>query len=201
MPELFSNTSPLLVFLVIAGIGFVFLLVSLVVGDLFDSFGFDTGVDGGADGHALLDSRVISVFVTSFGGFGAIGIQMGLSIVTSSLIGLAGGVVLGGIVSVFARFLYKQQSSSSVGTAQMVGRTAQVTVSIAPGNLGQVSCRVGEERIEKLARSRDNLEIKAGAMVRVEEVAGDSVIVSPYTDDSPSLQAGRGAAHSTRKRA
>ena len=185
MPEFLSNISSLGIFLAIAAIGFVFLMVSLVVGDLFDSFGFDTGLDGAADGHALLDSRVLSVFVTSFGGFGAIGIQMGLSIVVSSLIGLAGGVVLGGLVSLFARFLYKQQSTSSVGTAQMVGRTAQVIVSIAPGSLGQVSCRVGEERIEKLARSRDNLEIKAGSMVRVEEVAGDSVIVSPYSDVYP----------------
>ncbi len=183
MSEFVSNFSSLGIFLVIAAIGFVFLLVSLVVGDIFDSFGFDTGVDGGTEGHALLDSRVLSVFVTSFGGIGAIGIQMGLSIVASSLLGLAGGIVLGGLVSLFARFLYKQQSSSSVGTSQMIGRTAQVTVSIAPGNLGQISCRIGEERIEKLARSRDNLEIKAGAMVRVEEIAGDSVIVSPYTDN------------------
>jgi membrane protein implicated in regulation of membrane protease activity len=182
VPEFLSNISSLVVFLAIAAIGFIFLLVSLVLGDIFDSFGIDAGVDGGADGHGFLDSRVISVIVTSFGGFGAIGIQMGLGIVASSLIGLAGGVVLGGLVSLFARFLYKQQSSSSVGTAQMIGRTAQVIVSIAPGSLGQVSCRVGEERIEKLARSRDNSEIKAGAMVRVEAIAGDSVIVSSYTD-------------------
>jgi len=181
VPE-FSNFGPLGIFLAIGAIGFIFLLISLVVGDLFDSFGFETGLDGGTDGHGLLDSRVISVFVTSFGGFGAIGIQMGLSMVASSLMALAGGIVLGGLVSLFARFLYKQQSSSSVATAQMVGRTAQVIVSIAPGNLGQISCRVGEERIEKLARSRDNMEIKAGAMVRVEEVAGDSVIVTPYND-------------------
>lgn len=180
MPEFLSNVSSLLVFLAIAGVGFIFLLLSLVVGDLFDSFGIDAGVDGGADTHGLLDSRVISVFITAFGGFGAIGIQMGFGIVASSIMGLAGGVVLGGLVSVFARFLYKQQSSSSVGTEQMVGRTAQVIVAIAPGNVGQVSCRVGEERIEKLARSKDNREIKAGSMVRVEGIAGDSVIVSPY---------------------
>ena len=182
MSDFFSNINPLMVFLAIAAVGFVFLLISLVVGDIFDSLGFETGLDGGADGHGFLDSRVISVFVTSFGGFGAIGIQMGLGIVTSSLLGLAGGVVLGGLVSLFARFLYKQQSSSSVGTAQMIGRTAQVIVSIAPGSLGQVSCRIGEERIEKLARSKDNREIKAGAIVRVDDIAGDSVIVSPYTD-------------------
>lgn len=67
----------------------------------------------------------------------------------------------------------------------MIGRTAQVVVSIAPGSLGQVSCRIGEERIEKLARSKDNREIKAGAVVRVDEIAGDSVIVSPYTEGYP----------------
>ena len=182
MPDLLSNINPLFVFLGIATLGFVFLLLSLVIGDIFDSFGFETGLDGGDSGHGLLDSRVLSVFVTAFGGFGAIGIQAGLSIVASSLLGLAGGIVLGGLVSLFARFLYKQQSTSSVGTAQLVGRTAQVVVSIAPGSLGQVSCRVGEERVEKLARARDNREIKAGSTVRVDEVAGDSLIVSPYSD-------------------
>ena len=182
MPEFLSNVSPLMVFLAIGAIGFVFLLVSLVVGDIFDSFGFDTGLDGAADGHGFLDSRVISVFVTSFGGFGAIGIQLGFGIVASSFIGLAGGIVLGGLVSLFGRFLHRQQSSSSFGAAQMVGRTAQVIVAIAPGGVGQVSCRIGEERIERLARSRDNMEIKAGAMVRVDEVAGDSLIVSPHTE-------------------
>lgn len=187
MPEFVSNLTPLMVFLGIATIGFVFLLISLVVGDIFDSFGFDTGLDGVADGHAVLDSRVISVFVTAFGGSGAIGIQAGLGIVGASLLGLAGGVLMGGLVSVFARLLYKQQSSSSVTTAQLVGRTAQVTVSIATGSLGQVSCRVGEERVEKLARSMDGTEIKAGAMVLVERIAGDSLIVSPYTEDSHRL--------------
>lgn len=176
-----------MVFLGIATIGFVGLLASLVVGDIFDNFGFDTGLDGATDGHALLDSRVISVFITAFGGFGAIGIQMGLSVVASSFVGLAGGIVFGGLVSMFARFLYKQQSSSSVATTQLVGRTAQVTVPIAPGSMGQVSCRVGEERVEKLARSKNNSEIRAGAIVRVEEIAGDSLIVSPYTDDDNHL--------------
>ena len=183
MPEFLSNITPLMIFLGIATLGFVFLLISLVVGDIFDSFGFETGLDGGADGHGLLDSRVISVFVTAFGGFGAIGIQMGLSIVASSLLGLGGGIILGGLVSLFGRFLYTQQATSSVNTSQLIGRSAQVIVSITPGSLGQVSCRIGEERIEKLARARDNREIKAGATVRVDEVAGDSLIVSPY--DSP----------------
>jgi membrane protein implicated in regulation of membrane protease activity len=184
VPEFLVNITPLVVFLGIAAIGFVFLLISLVLGDIFDSFGFDADLDSGGEGHALLDSRVISVFITAFGGFGAIGIQMGLGVAASSFLGLGGGLIFGGLVSLFARFLYEQQSTSSVTTSQLIGRTAQVIVSIAPGSLGQVSCRIGEERVEKLARARDGREIKAGATVRVDEVAGDSLIVSPYAEPS-----------------
>jgi hypothetical protein len=57
--EFLSNLSPLMVFLGIAAIGFVFLLISLLIGDVFDNFGMDTGLDGGVDGHGFLDSRVI----------------------------------------------------------------------------------------------------------------------------------------------
>jgi membrane protein implicated in regulation of membrane protease activity len=181
--EFFSSVTPLMVFLAIAAIGFIFLVISLVVGDLFDTVGVDTSaLDGTDGGHGFLDSRAVSVFVSSFGGFGAIGIQMGLGIVASSMLGLGGGLVLGGLVTMFARFLYRQQATTSVSSQQMVGRTAQVTVSIALGSMGQVSCRIGEERIEKMARSKNNQEIKAGAMVRVEEVAGDSLIVSPVSE-------------------
>jgi len=185
--EFFSSFSALTVFLIIAGVGFLFLLASLVVGDLFEHFGVDGGFDSAPDGPGFLDSRVISVFVTSFGGFGAISTQAGFGIVTSSFLGLAGGIVLGGIVSLFGRFLYKQQATSSVRSSQLVGRTAQVTVTIQSGNVGQITCRVGEERVEKLARARDGKEIKTGAIVRVEELAGDSVIVS-VEDGTKSFQ-------------
>jgi len=63
VPEFLSTVTPLMVFLGIAALGFVFLLISLI-GDIFDSVGLDLGADG-ADGHAALDSRVISVFVTA----------------------------------------------------------------------------------------------------------------------------------------
>lgn len=178
MADFFSSFSALTVFLIIAGVGFLILLASLVLGDMFEGLDVDGGLDGGFDGHGFLDSRVISVFVLAFGGFGAIGTQAGFGIVASSLLGLGGGVFLGGLVSVFGRFLYKQQATSSVTSNQLVGRTAQVTVSIQSGSVGQVMCRVGEERVEKLARTRSNEEIKAGAIVRIDEIAGDSLIVS-----------------------
>jgi hypothetical protein len=190
--ELFTNISALTVFLIIAGVGLTFLVVSLLFGELFDHAGIDVGLDGGGHGPGFLDTRAISVFITSFGGFGAIGIQMGLGVLASSLLGLGSGVVLGGIVSLFARFLYGQQASSSVSASQLVGRTAQITVSIPAGGIGQISCRIGEERVEKIARTRDGIELKAGTLVRIEEIAGDSVIVSSSSEGQsfqPRLQA------------
>jgi membrane protein implicated in regulation of membrane protease activity len=171
------NFDLLTVFLVIGGIGFVFLLVSLVVGDIFEMFGGGVDIgDGGVD-FGFLDSRVLAVFITAFGGFGAIAAQTGFGALASSFVGLFGGVFFAAMVSVFGRFLISQQASSSVTDNDLIGRSAQVTVAIKSGEIGQITARIGDERIDRIARSRDGEEIKAGTMVVVAAVAGDSVIV------------------------
>jgi len=173
------NFDLLTVFLLIGGIGFLFLLVSLVVGDIFEMFGGsadlgDPGVDFG-----FLDSRVLAVFITAFGGFGAIAAQMGFGALVSSFCGLFGGVIFAAVVSVFGRFLIGQQASSTVSDHDLIGRTAQVTVTIKAGEVGQITAKVGDERVEKVARAKSGDEIKIGTIVTVESIAGDSVIVSP----------------------
>lgn len=165
------------IFLVIGGLGFLFLLISLAIGDLFDALGFDLSLDTSHD-FGLLDSRVISIFLTAFGGFGAIGVSLGWSAVGGSLFGLLGGFIFGGIVFYFGKLLYSQQSSSSVSAEDLIGRTAQVVVNIKPDQLGQISCLVGEEKVEKLARIISGEEIKAGQLVRIDSIGSDSVIVS-----------------------
>ncbi|MGE3465497.1 MAG: NfeD family protein [Pyrinomonadaceae bacterium] len=176
--DFLTNLNLLALFAIIGGVGFLLLLISLIVGDLFEAIGFDmsVGADAGVD-FGFLDSRVIAVFITAFGGFGAIGVQMGYGAVASSVIGLLGGVVFGGIVSAFGRFLIGQQASSSVTDDDLIGRTAQVAVAIKPGELGHVSIRIGDERVDKVARSQGGEEIKAGTLVKVAAIAGDSVIV------------------------
>jgi membrane protein implicated in regulation of membrane protease activity len=175
---LIFGLSVLTIFLIIAGVGFIFLLLSFVLGDLFEHLNADIDLNSGNDGIALLDSRVISIFLTAFGGVGAICSKLGFDVTLSSVGGLLGGITLGGIVFFFGRLLYRQQASSSVGAHQLIGRTAEVVVAIKPGSVGQISCRIGPERIEKLARAKDDLEIKAGSQVRIEEIAGESVVVT-----------------------
>jgi membrane protein implicated in regulation of membrane protease activity len=176
--DLVSSVNLLMLFAIIGGVGFVFLLASLILGDIFEMFGGDADIGGDAVDFGLFDSRVIAVFMTAFGGFGLIGAWSGFGAVSSSLIGLLGGVIFGGVVSAFGRFLIGQQSSSSVTDQDLIGRTAQVTVTIKPGELGQISARVGDERVEKLARSGGSEEIKPGTIVKISAIAGDSVIVN-----------------------
>lgn len=184
MLELFSGLSALTVFLLIAAAGFLFLVLSFFFSDLFEHFGADATslsaghIDVGTDGIGILDSRVVSIFITAFGCVGAVCVQLGLNATLSGVLGLLSGLVLGAIVYYFGKLLYQQQSSSSVNAHQLLGRLAEVTVSIQPGTVGRISCRFGEERVEKLARSRADTEIKMGTTVRIEELAGEAVIVS-----------------------
>lgn len=176
--DLFTNMNLIVLFAIIGGVGFVFLIASLVLGDIFEMFGADADIGGDGHDFGLFDSRVIAVFITAFGGFGMIGTWSGLGPVASSLLGLLGGVIFGGVISAFGRFLVGQQSSTSVTDDDLIGRTAQVTVTIKPGELGQITTRIGDERVEKLARTSSDEEIKTGSIVKVAAIAGDSVIVT-----------------------
>jgi membrane protein implicated in regulation of membrane protease activity len=175
--SLLSELSAFTVFLAIAGVGFVFLLVSAVFGEVFDHFdgGLDHDLDHGGPG--FFSTRIISVFVTAFGGFGAIATFYGLQPLAASGVGFASGLVFASLIYSFARFLYGQQASSDVRSADLVGQVARVVVPIPAGGVGQVRCRLGEELVDKIARSRDGDPVPENTPVRVEEVLGDTVIV------------------------
>ena len=162
------------VFLAIAALGFAFLLLALVFGEIFDFF--DHGdIDTGGPG--LLSTRVIAVFITAFGGVGALGVHYGLSPVVSAVLGAISGGVFGGLMAVLGRFLYNQQSTSEVRSDDLVGHNCRVIVSIPANGIGQIRCRIGEELVDKIAQSKDGLAIPENATVQVETVLGETVIV------------------------
>ena len=177
--SVFSDFSAFAVFLSIAGLGFLFLLISLIFGEVFDHFDFghlDTHIDTD-HGPSFFSPRVMAVFVTAFGGFGAVAVKYGLGLLPASGIGFASGLVFGWLMYMFAKFLYGQQATTEVRGTDLVGQTARVIVTIPAGGVGQVRCRIGEEYIDKVARSRGGETIGEHKHVLVEEVLGDVVIV------------------------
>lgn len=176
MSEILQNLSAFTVFLGIAGFGFLFLLASLLFGEIFEHFGdFDHDIDQGAP--TFFSPRVVSVFITGFGAAGAIASVYGASTMIASGIGLASGIVLASIILMFARFLYGQQATTSMAPSDVLGQTARVVVGIPADGVGQVRCKVGEELVDRIARSRDGSAIAENTAVKIEEVLGEIVIV------------------------
>jgi membrane protein implicated in regulation of membrane protease activity len=176
--EFFPALNAFTVFLAIAAVGFVFLMVSLFFGEVFEHF--DTSLDHDLDhgGPSFFSPRVMSVFVTAFGGVGAIASFYRLSPLPASLVGFGSGVVLSSIVLAFARFLYRQQASSEVRATDLLGQPGRVVIAIPAGGVGQVRCRIGEELVDKIARARDGALIPENSAVRIEEVLGETVVVT-----------------------
>jgi membrane protein implicated in regulation of membrane protease activity len=165
------------IFLAIAAVGFLFLMVSLFFGEVFDHF--DTALDHELDhgGPGFFSTRVMSVFITAFGGFGAIATDYGVAPLPASGIGAVGGLVLATPIYYFARFLYDQQSTSESRTQDLVGQVGRVVVTIPAGGIGQVRCKIGEELVDKIARGREPDAISENTSVVVEEVVGETVVV------------------------
>ena len=174
---LLASTSAFVTFLAIAAFGFVFLIGSSILGDVFEHGDFSHDADGHGAGPSILSSRILSVFVTAFGAFGAIGIHAGYGVGVSTAMGFGGGVLFAGVIYVFASFLYSQQASSHVRTGDLVGNMAQVSVTIPRGGVGQVRCTLGDTVVEKVARAASNEEIAVNTLVRITTLVGEVVLV------------------------
>ena len=178
MLDWIAHPTAFVVFLAIAGLGFVFLLISLVFGEIFEHLGGgDFGHDLDHGGPGFFSTRILSVFITAFGGFGAVGAHYGLSTPAASGLGFASGAFFASLIYAFARFLYGQQASTEVRSSDLVGQAARVVVAIPAGGVGQVRCKIGEELIDKIARSQNGEAIPENAVVRIEETLGETVIV------------------------
>jgi hypothetical protein len=181
MWEAIAQFSSISIFLIIGALGLAFLVISFFFGEFFEAIDMGADLDASDDGEGVFSLKVMSVFVTAFGGVSALGVYQGFSGLLSIAFGVTGGFVMAGLVYYFGRLLYSQQSSSHIDTADLVGCKAEVIVGIPEGGSGQVRCLLGESMIEKIARSRDGSPIPQYAAVLIEEVFGESVIVSPWS--------------------
>jgi membrane protein implicated in regulation of membrane protease activity len=183
----------MLIYAAIGAFGLLFLLVMLFVGDVFggdhDVHVGEAGgghVDVGHDGGpGFLSARIMASFLTAFGVGGMVARYYGLSHPAASGWGVAAGAVMSGLVYQFAKILYSQQASSEVRMTRLIGKTAEVTVGIPQGGMGQVTLEYGGERTTQIARSKDGGAIAPGTGVVVTDLRGDSIIVEPIKLSAP----------------
>src|SRR5712691_10840714 len=189
----------MLIYGAIAISGFLFLLAMLFVGEIFGADhevgAHDVSVEhGGADhggGPSVFSARIMASFLTAFGVGGVVARYYDLPHPAASGIGVLSGVVMSAMVYQFAKILYSQQASSEVRMTSLVGRSAEVSVAIREGGVGQVTLTFGGERSMHIARPSDGHRIPPGTEVVITALRGDSVVVdrvkSPLSEPGPSL--------------
>ena len=152
----------LLPFLIVGGIGLVLLVISLVLGDIFDHF--EIG-DGALSGTALVVGMVV------FGASGALVSSMGLEIVWVYVL----SIVLAAVAYLLCVLAIKNLTQSSDGVpTSAVGLSGVARSGITTAG-GEVSLDGPGELERRLAYSDE--PIAEGARVRVIEHAGSRVKV------------------------
>ena len=177
----------MLIYGAIAAFGFLFLLVMLFVGEIFGadheigahdvSVGHGDADHGG--GPSMFSARIMAAFLTAFGVGGVVARYYNLSHPAASGVGVVAGMVMSGLVFQFAKVLYSQQASSGVRMTDLVGQSAEVSVAIPDGGVGQIALAFAGERTEHIARSADGRALVRGAEVVITGLRGDSVVVAP----------------------
>lgn len=181
----------MLVFIILAFIGFAFLVISLIFGEIFDVVGdvahdivveHEISMDHPeAGGPSPFSIRIIAAFLTGFGASGAIASYYKMSWIASSGIGLCFGLLTGAIVYSLISAMYKQQAQSGVSLSEMINSSGVVTVAIPKDGIGQVSVVLKSSQSEHLAKSEDGSEVKDGTNVKIVRVVGGQLIVKPLT--------------------
>jgi membrane protein implicated in regulation of membrane protease activity len=183
----------MLIYTAIAAFGFLFLLIMLFAGDIFggdhEVSAHDVSVEHGeaglGGGPSVFSARIMAAFLTAFGVGGVVARYYDLSHPAASGVGIVSGVVMSSVVYQFAKLLYSQQASSEVRMTGLVGRSAEVSVAIPEGGVGQIALTFGGERTEQIARSADGRALSRGVEVRITGLRGDSVVVAPLGAAAP----------------
>ncbi len=178
----------MLIYAAIGAVGFIFLTVMLVVGDLFggdhDAAGHEIGVDqvdAEHGGPGIFSVRIMAAFLTAFGVGGVVGRYYDLSHPASSGLGVLFGFAMATVVYQFAKLLHSQQASSEIKMVSLVGQTAEVSVAIPAGGVGQVTITMAGERSEHLARAAGADALPRGIEVVITGLRGDGLVVAPPT--------------------
>ncbi|HYI45725.1 MAG TPA: hypothetical protein VE174_09755 [Actinomycetota bacterium] len=154
-------------------VGVTFLLLSVVLGDVFEFLDFlDFGL---GDGFSV--TPVLFTALAAFGGGGLLAI--GAFDVTpgrSVLWGLGSSVVAGGLSAGLFVVLHRQEAGEGFSVGQMVGTRGRCTLAIHPGKEGRVT--VQYEGMSRAFSATSDEEIASGADVVIDDVIGTTLKVS-----------------------
>ena len=172
---------------VLGGILFFIMMLLMMVGDVLggvtDAIGLDIDAGGGA--FEILSVQGLSVAVMMFGLTG----MFGLSATGSDVVAvLAGGIGAAGGMYGMGKMMYginQLQADGTINYNDAVGQRGQVYSRIKPNETGEIQVPVDGTLKTLLARAQDKtLLIPSGEFIRVVDIIGSTMIVTPLEDAS-----------------
>ena len=166
------------IFATIFGIGFLILIFSLIFGHDVDT-DFDHDFDHGG-GPSVFSVKMISLLMVGFGAL-SFGVRATTeaTMFVSSMAGVGGAVVIGGIGYAIIRAFYSSQASSTITDDDIIGSMATLIDAIPENGNGQISCILRGREITFLARSKDGKAVSRGSSVKVVSKTASMVTVEP----------------------
>ena len=153
-----------MLFLVVAGIGLTFLLVSVVFDGLLDFFDLDT---------PFLSGTAIAAFLSAFG---LTGMLLPDSWGTGGVVAAAAaaGVIVGGGAGLGMRAMQNTKTDANVSAANVVWSNGTVVSPIRAGSYGEVAVTVAGHRMKYNALA--DTDIPLGAAVTVTQTLSPSAV-------------------------
>ena len=137
------------VFLVIGAVGLVVLLLSLLLGELFD------GVFDALPGD-VLSTSVVAGFLAAFGFAGGLA-EGALGTAAAVLVGLVAGVAVGGGAGWLTRGLSRMRTDETPARESLVGLPGTVVTQVPSQGYGEVSVTVAGHLTKLNARADEVL--------------------------------------------
>jgi len=175
-------------FLICAVIGGFFVLLKLILQFIGGDTDTDVDVDSGMDidtahvdsdiGFRLLSMHGLSAFFMMFGLVGlALYRQSQVGVMISMIGAVAAGVVSVWIIGKLFQMAVRMQSSGTLKTADAVGCTGTVYLTIPKEGTGRVSLNFRNHLREFDATERNGVEVPTGTPVRVVEINANILVV------------------------
>ena len=189
MVNVFSDFNGLeIFFLICAVIGGFFVLLKLILQFIGGDTDTDVDVDSGMDidtahvdsdiGFRLLSMHGLSAFFMMFGLVGlALYRQSQVGVMISMIGAVAAGVVSVWIIGKLFQMAVRMQSSGTLKTADAVGCTGTVYLTIPKEGTGRVSLNFRNHLREFDATERNGVEVPTGTPVRVVEINANILVV------------------------
>ncbi|MFF2484165.1 protease [Paenibacillus sp. NPDC058071] len=161
-------------------VGVLYAVVSVIFGDWIGQ-AMDGALDFlSLDGHDWFQPMTLIGGVTAFGGAGLLLTQytalgQGAVIILALVIAVAAG---GGVYFLYVRPMEQSENSVAFSVHDLVGKLAEVSVSIPPSGFGEVLVQSGTGNTNQIAASFDGEQIEGGARVVVVEVKDSALYVS-----------------------